>query len=62
VADQRLVSVAATLDPSALTADQFDQLLAAAGLSVGDGLALPERRAGINALLDAVDPRCARRC
>lgn len=57
--DPQLVAAAGQLDPAMLTADQFDQLLAAAGLAGepgGSGVALPDRRAGINAVLDAVSP------
>ena len=40
------------LDPTTLSDDDFDGLLAAAGLVGGDGLALPDRMAEVNALLD----------
>nr|WP_202505760.1 aminotransferase class V-fold PLP-dependent enzyme [Amycolatopsis rubida] len=43
--------VVAALDPETLTSEQFGGLLAAAGLTGGDGL--PERMAPINALLAA---------
>ena len=57
VADPTLVGMLAALDPSTLDADAFDGLLAAAGLAGGDGgIALPERMAPVNALLDAAPP------
>jgi hypothetical protein len=46
------------LDPTALTDDDFDGLLAAAGMA-GDpaaGTVLPERMAEVNALLDLAAP------
>lgn len=46
------------LDPDALTDDDFDGLLAAAGLiGGGEGLALPARMAEVNAMLDHARPR-----
>jgi sphinganine-1-phosphate aldolase len=46
-----------TLDPSALSDDDFDGLLAASGLvGGGEGLALPERMAEVNAMLDVASP------
>lgn len=54
VVDPGVVAFIEALDPAALTDEDFDGLLAASGL-VGeseDGLALPERMAEVNALLD----------
>jgi sphinganine-1-phosphate aldolase len=48
-----------TLDPAALSDDDFDGLLAASGLVGGDsadGLALPSRMAEVNAMLDLASP------
>ena len=46
------------LDPAALTDDEFDGLLAASGLLADPsaGLALPERMAPVNAMLDLASP------
>ncbi len=46
------------LDPAALTDDDFDGLLAASGLLSDPtaGLALPERMASVNAMLDVASP------
>ncbi|GAB3383353.1 pyridoxal phosphate-dependent decarboxylase family protein [Amycolatopsis echigonensis] len=49
--DPDVAAFVAALDPETLTAEQFGGLLAAAGLTGGDGL--PERMAPINALLAA---------
>jgi glutamate/tyrosine decarboxylase-like PLP-dependent enzyme len=64
--DARLVAVAASLDPATLDDATVDGLLALAGL--GDGQAgdrsgplLPERMAGVNALLEAVPPALVER-
>ena len=53
------LAVAATaLDPATLDDGAFDGLLAVAGLAGDDGgLALPERMAPVNALLDVAPPR-----
>jgi sphinganine-1-phosphate aldolase len=48
-----LAGAIAALDPAALTAEQFAGLLAAAGLN---GTGLPDRMAGVNALLAAAPP------
>lgn len=48
------------LDPAALSDEDFDGLLVAAGLVGGDptdGLALPARMADVNAMLDLASPR-----
>ncbi|MFN8045765.1 MAG: aminotransferase class V-fold PLP-dependent enzyme [Dermatophilaceae bacterium] len=51
--DPGLAAAAAALDPATLSDSDFDGLLALAGLAGGDGaLALPERMAPVNALLD----------
>ncbi len=59
VVDDGLRAVIEALDPDALSADDFDGLLAASGL-VGAGddgsLQLPGRMAGVNALLDVAAP------
>ncbi|HET9420904.1 MAG TPA: aminotransferase class V-fold PLP-dependent enzyme [Nocardioides sp.] len=55
--DPEIAAYVAALDPASLTDADFDGLLAAAGLGGGEGdLALPARRAGINALLDLASP------
>ena len=52
-----LAQAAAALDPKALSDNDFNGLLAMAGLASPDGsLALPERMAPINALLDVAPP------
>ena len=55
--DPGVADVVRALDPAVLTDADFDGLLAAAGL-LGDGpdLALPERMAEVNALLDLAAP------
>ncbi|GAA1476763.1 aminotransferase class V-fold PLP-dependent enzyme [Nocardioides aestuarii] len=58
--DPEVVAFIEALDPTALTDDDFDGLLAASGLvgaSDDGGLALPDRMAGVNALLDVASPR-----
>jgi sphinganine-1-phosphate aldolase len=50
-----LVTMASAIDPAMLDEATFGALLAAAGLAGGDGaIALPERMAPLNALLDAI--------
>ncbi|MEO7753377.1 MAG: aminotransferase class V-fold PLP-dependent enzyme [Terracoccus sp.] len=52
-----LLAMASSLDPATLDEAGFEGLLAVAGLGDGSGgLALPERMAPLNALLDAIDP------
>ena len=49
-----------SLDPAALSDEDFDGLLVAAGLAAGDpsaDLALPDRMAEVNAMLDLASPR-----
>jgi sphinganine-1-phosphate aldolase len=58
--DADVVAFIEALDPAALSDSDFDGLLAASGLVGADasgGLALPERMAGVNALLDVASPR-----
>ena len=53
-----LAAAASTLDPATLDTAAFDGLLQLAGLAgPGGGLALPERMAPVNALLDVAPPR-----
>lgn len=55
--DPGVAEFVAALDPTTLGEEEFDGLLAAAGLAGdGDGLALPERMAEVNALLDVAPP------
>ncbi|WP_110183014.1 pyridoxal phosphate-dependent decarboxylase family protein [Nocardioides solisilvae] len=60
--DPDVVAFVEALDPAALTDADFDGLLAASGLvgpaaeGVSGGLALPERMAEVNALLDVAAP------
>lgn len=50
--DPGLADAAAALDPATLDDAAFDGLLQLAGLADGEGLALPERMAPVNALLN----------
>ncbi|WP_134739811.1 aminotransferase class V-fold PLP-dependent enzyme [Nocardioides sp. 503] len=59
--DAGVAAYVAGLDPASITEEDFDGLLAAAGLvggeaAAGEGLALPDRKADINALLDVASP------
>ncbi|MFA6300379.1 MAG: aspartate aminotransferase family protein, partial [Nocardioides sp.] len=55
--DPGVAAYVAGLDPASISDDDFDGLLAAAGLvGGGDGLALPSRMAEVNALLDVASP------
>jgi len=57
--DPDVVAFIEALDPTALTDDDFDGLLAASGLvgeSAGVGLSLPDRMAPVNAMLDVASP------
>ncbi|KRF19091.1 pyridoxal-dependent decarboxylase [Nocardioides sp. Soil797] len=65
VVDEEVVAFIAALDPADLTDEDFDGLLAASGLvsevedtadSGSGGLALPERMAQVNAMLDVAAP------
>lgn len=60
--DPGVTAALAGLDPATLDDEGFDQLLVLAGLAGAGGLALPERMAPVNALLDAAPPGSARRC
>ncbi len=50
--DPNLLALAATIDPSALTPEAVGMVLAAAGISL-EGTDLPDRRATLNAIIDA---------
>ncbi|MEU0509024.1 MULTISPECIES: pyridoxal phosphate-dependent decarboxylase family protein [Amycolatopsis] len=52
--DENVAAFVAALDPDTLTGEQFEGLLTAAGM--GGGAGLPDRMAGINALLGAAAP------
>jgi sphinganine-1-phosphate aldolase len=54
--DPGIVDFVQSLDPSALTDEDFDGLLAAVGMAGGDGVGVPESMAEINALLDLASP------
>jgi hypothetical protein len=55
--DPGVAEVVRSLEPETLTDEEFDGLLAAAGLSSGGGTAvLPARMAEVNALLDLAAP------
>lgn len=54
--DPGIADLIRALDPAALTDDDLDGLLEFAGLAGGDGLALPERMAEVNAMLDLASP------
>lgn len=57
--DAGVAAFISALDPATLSDDDFDGLLVAAGLVGGDatdGLALPERMAEVNAMLDLASP------
>jgi sphinganine-1-phosphate aldolase len=55
--DPEVAAFIEALDPDALTDADFDGLLVAAGLVGGDDLALPDRMAEVNAMLDLASPR-----
>jgi sphinganine-1-phosphate aldolase len=55
--DPEIAAFIESLDPATLSDDDFDGLLAASGLvGGGDGLALPDRMAEVNAMLDLASP------
>ena len=57
--DPGIAEFIAALDPATLSEEDFDGLLAAAGLVGGDpaaGLDLPDRMAEVNAMLDLASP------
>jgi hypothetical protein len=57
VVDDGVRAFVEALDPATLSDADFDGLLVAAGLGGGDeGLAVPERMAEVNALLDLASP------
>ncbi len=58
--DPEIAAFIEALDPAALTDADFDGLLLAAGLAGGDGIAVPERMADVNAMLDLASPADAR--
>ena len=62
--DPGVAELVGALDPATLCDNEFDGLLAAAGLTggAGDGLALPERMAEVNALLDLASPGLREAC
>jgi len=51
-----LVDFVRAMDPATLTEEDFDGLLSAVGMGGDDGIALPERMADVNALLDVAAP------
>jgi sphinganine-1-phosphate aldolase len=55
--DGSVAALLGSLDSSTLEDTTFDQLLQVAGLGGAGGLALPERMAPVNALLDAAPPQ-----
>jgi glutamate/tyrosine decarboxylase-like PLP-dependent enzyme len=55
--DPEVAAFIEALDPAALTDADFDGLLLAAGLVGGEDLALPDRMAEVNAMLDLASPR-----
>jgi len=62
-ADDEIVALLHSLDPATLGADEFDLLLAGAGIG-GDPAGapeVPERTAGINAILNVCPPELAER-
>ncbi|MCW2762529.1 MAG: Pyridoxal-dependent decarboxylase [Marmoricola sp.] len=54
--DPGIVEFVQSLDPAALSDEDFDGLLTAVGMAGGDGVGLPESMAEINALLDLAAP------
>lgn len=57
VVDEGVADLLRTLDPATLDDAGFDVLLAAGGLAGDGGLAMPERMAEVNAMLDVAPPR-----
>ncbi len=51
-----VVEFVQSLDPSALSDEDFDGLLAAVGMAGGEGVGLPDSMAEVNALLDLASP------
>jgi sphinganine-1-phosphate aldolase len=61
-ADDEIVALLHSLDPATLGAAEFDLLLAGAGIGGGDGAPeVPDRTAGINAILNVCPPELAER-
>jgi hypothetical protein len=56
IVDPTIVEFVRSLDAAALSDEDFDGLLAAVGMSGGDGVGLPESMAEINTLLDLAVP------
>jgi glutamate/tyrosine decarboxylase-like PLP-dependent enzyme len=56
VVDPEIAAFIGALDPTALSDEDFDGLLLAAGLAGGDGIAVPERMAQVNAMIDLASP------
>ncbi len=54
--DPGIVELVGSLDAATLSDEDFDGLLAAVGMTGGDGVGLPEEMAEINALLDLSTP------
>lgn len=54
--DPGIVDFVQSLNPAALSDEDFDGLLAAVGMAGGDGVGLPDSMAEINALLDLATP------
>jgi len=62
-ADDEIVALLHLLDPATLSADEFDLLLAGAGIGgeAGGAPEVPDRTAGINAILNVCPPELAER-
>jgi hypothetical protein len=63
-ADDEIVALLHSIDPATLGPEEFDLLLAGAGIGSGDAgeaPALPDRTAGINAILNVCPPELAER-
>jgi hypothetical protein len=61
-ADHEIVALLHSLDPATLGPDEFDLLLAGAGIGGDDGAPeVPDRTAGINAILNVCPPELAER-
>ncbi|MGN6780553.1 MAG: pyridoxal phosphate-dependent decarboxylase family protein [Marmoricola sp.] len=56
VVEEEVAAFVRALDPATLSDADFDGLLAAVGMVGGEGVAVPEQMAGINALLDLAAP------
>lgn len=62
-ADEEMVALLHSIDPATLGPDEFDLLLAGAGIGAEPGAApeVPDRTAGINAILNVCPPELAER-